>query len=214
MINSYIISIRRSGRLAKSGLFGAASAAGAALGMLAFGVALGIAALIGQSALSPAFAQTGGLGADDLVLRGDAVCTGCHNEDWPKPILLIGRTKPGTTADARPPPCPSCHGNSTAHINEPSVGNKPDRYFSKVSTTPVSEGNGACLACHQGGARMLWSGSTHGQQALACSSCHKLHTSLDKVRSKRHQAGVCFDCHKLKRVEFKNRAAIRCGKAR
>ena len=137
MINSYIISIRRSGRLAKSGLFGAASAAGAALGMLAFGVALGIAALIGQSALSPAFAQTGGLGADDLVLRGDAVCTGCHNEDWPKPILLIGRTKHGTTADARTPTCTSCHGNSTAHINEPSVGNKPDRYFSKVSTTPV-----------------------------------------------------------------------------
>ena len=79
MLNTYIISISRSWRLAKSGLFRAASVATAAMVMLAFGVALGIAALIGQSALSPAFAQTGGLGADDLVLRGDAVCTGCHN---------------------------------------------------------------------------------------------------------------------------------------
>lgn len=188
--------------LAASGLSTAAGAAEVTLRVITLSVVLGIVALIGHGALSPAFVQERGLGEDDLVLRGDAVCTGCHNEDWPYPVLLIGRTKHGTTADRRTPTCTSCHGESTSHIEEPSELRKPDRYFSKVSTTPVSERNGACLSCHQGGMRMLWSGSTHESQDLACTSCHQVHTDHDKVRSKRDQPGVCFKCHKLERVQF------------
>ncbi len=172
------------------------------LRVLTLSIALAIVALIGHGALSPAFAQKPGLGEDDLVLRGDAVCTGCHNEDWPVPILLIGRTKHGTTADRRTPTCTSCHGESISHREDDPSEFKPDRYFSKNSKTPVSVRNGACLECHQGGIRMLWAGSTHESQDLACASCHQVHTDRDRVRSKRDQPGVCFKCHKLKRVQF------------
>ncbi len=130
---------------------------------LVLGVVLGAAALIWLGAPAPASAQTSRLGGDDLVLRGDAVCTSCHNEDWPTPILTIGKTRHGTTADARAPTCTSCHGAFGAHINAPTPANKPNRYFAKTSTTPVPVRNQACLACHQGGARMLWSESTHEQ---------------------------------------------------
>jgi len=188
--------------LAASGFSTTASTAEVMLRAITLIVVLGIAALIGHGALSPAFAQEGGLGEDDVVLRGDAVCTACHNEYWPYPVFKIGRTKHGTIADYRTPTCTSCHGESIAHREEGTEETKPDRYFSKDSITPVSVRNGACLTCHQGGIRMLWAGSTHESEDLACASCHQVHTDDDKVRTARGQPGVCFTCHKLKRVEF------------
>lgn len=188
--------------LAASGFSTTASTAEVMLRAITLSVVLGIVALIGHGALSPAFAQEGGLGEDDVVLRGDAVCTACHNEYWPYPVFKIGRTKHGTIADHRTPTCTSCHGESIAHREEGTEETKPDRYFSKDSITPVSERNAACLTCHQGGIRMLWAGSTHESEDLACASCHQVHTDNDKVRTARGQPGVCFTCHKLKRVEF------------
>ena len=55
--------------------------------------------------------SSAGLAAKDLVLKGDAKCTRCHDEtDSPK-LLSIGKTKHGTTADGRTPTCTSCHGD-------------------------------------------------------------------------------------------------------
>ncbi|HXZ95971.1 MAG TPA: hypothetical protein VEG37_02845, partial [Burkholderiales bacterium] len=41
----------------------------------------------------------------DLVLKGDAKCTRCHNENEEYPVLMIGRTEHGTVADKRTPTC-------------------------------------------------------------------------------------------------------------
>ena len=64
--------------------------------------------------------------AKDLILKGDAKCTGCHDEaDEPTGrstmlelnpgVLAIGKTKHGTQADSRTPTCTDCHGESEKH---------------------------------------------------------------------------------------------------
>jgi DmsE family decaheme c-type cytochrome len=144
----------------------------------------------------------------DLFLTGDGKCTSCHDEaDAPK-VLTMGKTRHGTKADGRTPTCTSCHGESEAHMKSAKAGGKnkptqPDVTFSKKSKTTVEARNEACLSCHQRDAkRMLWSGSTHESQDVACTSCHEMHTGNDKVRDKRTQPDVCFNCHKEQRTQI------------
>ncbi|MFZ5511193.1 MAG: DmsE family decaheme c-type cytochrome [Pseudomonadota bacterium] len=165
----------------------------------------------------------------DVVLKGDAKCTRCHDETESYPVLAIGKTRHGITADARTPTCTSCHGESERHANKPADVKerpKPDRTFSgplinvpgpggaylgaaesfippagKRSTTPVEERNAPCIGCHQGGKRMHWEGSTHATRDVACTSCHQVHTQHDKVRDKLTQPEVCFTCHKEQRAQ-------------
>jgi len=135
----------------------------------------------------------------DLVLKGDAKCTRCHDESDSPKVLAIGKTRHGTLADGRTPSCTSCHGESEHHVNKPegvSERPKPDRVFGKNTATPVEARNGACLTCHAGGARMLWAGSTHQARDVACTSCHQVHAQHDAVRVKITQPEVCFTCHK------------------
>ncbi|MCC6193225.1 MAG: DmsE family decaheme c-type cytochrome [Burkholderiales bacterium] len=140
----------------------------------------------------------------DLVLRGDAKCTRCHDETEEFPVVAIAKTPHGVTADRRTPTCTSCHGESDAHVNRPpdsKVRPKPDRMFGKHSQTPAEDQSGACLTCHQrGGTHMNWAGSAHDRARVACSSCHVAHAERDQVTVKQTQAGVCFDCHKDQRA--------------
>lgn len=143
--------------------------------------------------------------AKDLVLRGDAKCTRCHDEGEEYPVLAIGKTKHGTRADSRTPSCVSCHGESDNHINKPSdakVRPKPDRLFGrKAGASAASAQNGACLSCHQGGNRISWQSSTHASRDVACASCHQVHAAHDKVRDKTTQTETCFTCHKEQRAQ-------------
>jgi DmsE family decaheme c-type cytochrome len=151
--------------------------------------------------------------AKDLILKGDAKCTGCHDEaDEPLPTMLdlhpgvlrIGKTKHGTQADGRTPTCTNCHGESLDHLNYKGKDKppKPDRVFTKGTTTPASQRNEGCLSCHQkDSARHLWAGSSHELRDVACTDCHQMHTQNDKVRNKRSQAEVCFTCHKEQRTQ-------------
>lgn len=148
-----------------------------------------------------AFGQTA---RQDKVLKGDAQCTRCHDENEEYPVLAIGKTKHGTLADGRTPTCTSCHGESNLHVNRPpdaKVRPKPDRLFGKSSKTPVAERNQACLACHQGGNRIGWQLSAHGTRDVACSSCHQVHAQHDRVRDRMTQTETCFGCHKEQRVQ-------------
>ena len=51
----------------------------------------------------------------DIVLKGDARCTTCHDENDSPEQLAIGKTRHGVTADKRNPTCESCHGKSEEH---------------------------------------------------------------------------------------------------
>jgi DmsE family decaheme c-type cytochrome len=142
----------------------------------------------------------------DLVLKGDAKCTHCHDESDNPKLLAIGKTRHGTTADGRVPTCTSCHGDSETHITKPEGVQErphPDRYFAKNSVTPVEERNAACLTCHdKDSKRSHWMGGTHQSRDVACTSCHQIHTAHDDVRDKRTQPDVCFTCHKEQRTQI------------
>ena len=163
--------------------------------VMALGIAFGAHAADGGQAVHK-----------DLVLRGDAKCTRCHDENDDYPVLSIAKTRHGTTADGRTPTCTSCHGPSLDHLNNP--GGKadrpePDRVFGKNPKTPVDVRNDACLPCHKGdAARSHWEGSTHQTRDVACTSCHQIHPGHDKVRDKRTQPEVCFPCHKEQRAQI------------
>lgn len=148
----------------------------------------------------------------DLVLKGDAKCTGCHDEsddtiptmlELHPSVLAIGKTRHGVKGDARTPTCTDCHGNSEKHIGHKGSDSppKPDRWFTQKSNTPAVEINSSCLTCHKGGNRTHWEGSQHAGQDVACTSCHKVHTQHDKVRAKSTQGEVCYTCHKEQRAD-------------
>ena len=142
----------------------------------------------------------------DLVLKGDAQCTRCHDASDDFPVLAIGRTRHGTTADGRTPTCTSCHGASETHANKPADAKerpKVERAFGKKSTTPVAARNEACLTCHQGGKRIHWASSAHANRDVACSSCHQVHVQHDKARDKLTQSETCFACHKEQRAQIR-----------
>lgn len=134
--------------------------------------------------------------AKDLILKGDAKCTGCHDEgDEPVPsmlelrpsVLAIGKTKHGTVADGRTPTCTNCHGESEKHLNHKGKEKppKPDRVFGKQGQSSADIRNAACTSCHQGGKRMFWDNGAHAGNDVACTSCHNVHAAKDKVRDKR-----------------------------
>ena len=135
------------------------------------------------------------------------VCTTCHVDTVEGPILSMRKTRHGVKADERTPTCTSCHGASEEHMASIIAGQqdkvKPDRTFTKNSTTPVDIRNQTCLTCHQGGKRIHWSMSAHSANDVACATCHKVHTAQDKVRDKRTQTEVCFTCHKEQRAQVR-----------
>lgn len=142
--------------------------------------------------------------AEDVIYKGDARCTRCHDENDNAPVFAIGKTRHGVAADGRNVGCTACHGESRPHAENPQgLRDRPkvDRSFLRRSATPVAERNQACLNCHQGGKRMHWAGSQHARGDVACTSCHQVHAQHDKVRDKTAQGEVCFGCHKEQRAQ-------------
>jgi DmsE family decaheme c-type cytochrome len=142
----------------------------------------------------------------DLVLRGDAKCTRCHDEGNDYPVLAIGKTRHGVKADARTPTCTSCHGESERHVNKPADATerpRPDVLFMGKHKSEAGVVNGQCLACHQSDSkRSHWAGSQHANADVACTNCHQVHTAHDNVRDKATQPEVCFTCHKEQRTQI------------
>jgi len=164
----------------------------------------GLAALAGIICFLNAPLTAAGEPKKDLVMRGDARCTGCHDEGDDFPVLAIAQTRHGVQADQRTPTCTSCHGESERHVNKPADATdrpKPDfTFLGKNKSTPEAI-SGRCLACHDSGGRTLWAGSRHQTDGVACTNCHQIHTPHDRVLSKQAQPEVCFACHKTERAQ-------------
>ncbi len=161
------------------------------------------ALLLGLVVALPGLAQSE---RKDMVLKGDAGCTRCHDETEEYPVFAIGKTKHGTVADGRTPTCTSCHGESDTHANKPADAverPKPAVMFGKASTTPMEERSAVCLTCHQGGKRIHWDRSEHAAADVSCASCHQVHAAHDKARDKMTQTEVCFACHKEQRAQLR-----------
>jgi DmsE family decaheme c-type cytochrome len=157
---------------------------------------------------------TGGKGGAPLTAQAsrekDAVCTRCHDESEPTPILSLYQTKHGVRGDVRTPNCQTCHGESQKHLHgDPNVKGRaaPDIIFKKgvFELTDNKIRAGQCLNCHKGTKRSNWDGGQHDNNQMACNDCHKVHAPADKVLSKKTQTEVCFTCHKEQRADsFKN----------
>lgn len=164
--------------------------------------ALTVCVFLGAAAAAPS-----SIAADapkDIVLKGDAVCTACHDEADSPELLAIGKTRHGTRADSRTPSCTSCHGKSKDHVDYKGSAKppKPDVTFGTKTKTPTDARNGACQECHKSDPkRSHWEGSIHQARDVACSSCHKIHVAKDAVRDKRTQSEACFNCHKEQRTQ-------------
>ena len=97
--------------------------------------------------------------AKDIIYKGDAKCTSCHDENESVPVLSIAKTKHGVAKDGRVPTCVSCHGESETHANKPeAVKVRPatERNFGKKSKLTADEKSAVCTTCHQGGKHMNW----------------------------------------------------------
>lgn len=138
--------------------------------------------------------------AADTLVRGDEKCMACHSSVRTEEIAGIAQTRHGNKADARAPSCTSCHGESTRHIDS-NGSDEPDRVFKGKAKSDPAVLNGACLACHDNGARAHWSGSRHELENLACVNCHSIHKARDPVLTKLTQPDVCFACHKTQRAQ-------------
>ena len=142
----------------------------------------------------------------DLVLRGDAKCTRCHDEGDDYPVLAISQTRHGVKGDGRTPTCTSCHGESDRHVNKPANAverPKVDFLFKGAGKSDAHSASERCLSCHEGaGKRMHWSGSQHESRDVACTNCHTIHTPHDNVTDKVTQPEVCFACHKEQRSQI------------
>ena len=146
-------------------------------------------------------------GADvpkDIVLKGDAACTVCHDEADAPELLAIGKTRHGTRADSRTPTCTGCHGTSKDHIDYKGSAKppKPDVTFGAKTISSADARNGACQECHTKDAkRSHWEGSIHQTRDVTCAACHKIHQPKDAVSDKRKQSETCFTCHKEQRAQ-------------
>lgn len=177
--------------------FGRTAILGAAVVVWAF--ALSSATARGQA---PAAAGTPPARVQD-ALDKDAACLICHGPTASKAAVSIHQTPHGLKGDPRTPGCQDCHGASTNHTKDASVA--PDIVFnakSKHASTPDAR-SAACLTCHESKVlpRANWTGSQHQTRGVACSDCHDVHASEQKVLNKATQADVCFVCHKEQRAQ-------------
>lgn len=146
---------------------------------------------------------------NDIVMKGDAKCTRCHNdvngdEIENYPVLPIARTKHGTRADARTPTCVSCHGESDPHLKRTDQGRPaPDRpYGRKMAANDPLAHNKACMTCHEGGKTMHWAGSVHARRDVPCTDCHQMHVQHDRATTREKIPETCMSCHKEKKGQF------------
>jgi DmsE family decaheme c-type cytochrome len=145
----------------------------------------------------------------------EEICKGCHLESF----NTYAGSKHSMKMDSRTPAnrggCLACHGDGALEHAKKGGGRGVGGIVNPGSKTLAADAkNGICLTCHQGGKRIHWAGSAHATRDTACTSCHQVHTSHDKVRDKLTQPDVCFTCHKEQRAQINrpSRHPIREGK--
>lgn len=106
---------------------------------------------------------------------GDSQCLACHTTGF---VARTGEfTHPGVT-------CTACHGETPAnHPPEPIA---------------VDPGMGVCIDCHAT-TFTEWQSSAHGEQQLACTTCHVPHPQQLRFAT---SDALCLNCHTEARDDF------------
>lgn len=164
-----------------------------------YGLAPGFAhASIPRNALHP-----------DATSIGDATCKSCHaleTDHFAHTVHSLGM-EAARHADAATPVCEACHGPGSAHMAQPLAAGTIIG-FTHGSGTSVNDQARVCLACHEGGARDHWLGSTHQRNDVSCSDCHNpmAKFSAEGLMAKPSINETCATCHADIRSQFNRRS--------
>jgi DmsE family decaheme c-type cytochrome len=145
------------------------------------------------------------------------VCANCHEVQW-KSIDLSAH---GAKSDANGSMCQACHGDASAHLQDPMKA-KPDSPFK--AGVPAGKQADVCLTCHSGNRNLaFWTSGKHSLNEVACTNCHSIHgerllpsyaglnptqksVSINKftTTSLPNQAEICWQCHQpIRAANFK-----------
>jgi len=147
-----------------------------------------------------------------VAASDDPGCLDCH-DDVNSPEHAVFATVHGSLAGGGAAACTACHGPSEAHDRR-GRRESPDISFGPRWLSAVETRNGSCLGCHESGDQLLWAGSEHQQENLACDTCHDAHRRADLALGGAAAEEQCLDCHAEVRTQLNlpSRHPIREGK--
>ena len=144
------------------------------------------AALCALSLSTPVVAQT----------EKTPICAGCHEQSH----TSIASTAHGAKNDANGSMCQNCHGDATAHLQDP-MKSKPANVIKKGT---ADEKTAVCMTCHAGSRHLVfWESGKHAKNEVSCSNCHNIHGTPKNLAvapftttSRPIEADICGTCHK------------------
>lgn len=128
-------------------------------------------------------------------------CLDCHTADADDPVHAVFSSVHGNAGLTGAAVCTSCHGLSEAHDRR-GRREAPDVSWGPKWLSDLETRNGACQSCHENGEQLLWSGSAHQQESLACTDCHNAHVQRDPMLDTPTAQAHCTDCHTQVRAQI------------
>jgi DmsE family decaheme c-type cytochrome len=137
---------------------------------------------------------------------GNEACVQCHREQ----VATFAATRMGNLFTSHPRDsigrlgCEGCHGPAKTHAESGGDERGGLISFRKGDPTPVAQRNGLCLRCHEGGARLDWTGAPHDSRGVACTDCHKIMKNESAQNQLKHATvtETCGQCHVQKRAQM------------
>lgn len=141
------------------------------------------------------------LAANALWAQDEPGCLDCHKAGENSVVHTVFKTVHGSLDGGGSAACTACHGPSEAHDRR---GKRApvDISFGPLWTSDVESRNASCQSCHDNGDQLLWVGSAHQQDNLACNDCHQSHQQQDLVANGADSQSLCLDCHSQVRAEL------------
>lgn len=125
------------------------------------------------------------------------ICATCHEQSH----ASLALTHHGTKNDAAGSMCQSCHGDASAHLQDPTK-NKMANKMGKTAT--AAEKDAVCMTCHAGSRHLaFWESGKHAKNDVSCTNCHDVHgkgkalgVAPFTTTSRLIEADTCGTCHK------------------
>ncbi|MEH6636072.1 MAG: DmsE family decaheme c-type cytochrome [Halioglobus sp.] len=128
-------------------------------------------------------------------------CFDCHADEADSPVHTVFKTAHGSLQGGGSNTCTTCHGVSEAH-NRRGRRVPPDVSFGPRWPSDVDTRNASCQGCHEKDQQLLWMGSEHQQESLACNDCHNSHEQKDLALHGEQSQELCVSCHTQVRSEL------------
>lgn len=131
-----------------------------------------------------------------------AQCLDCHTPSADVAVHAIFNTAHGKLNGGGNEGCIACHGASENHLAGP-TNNAPEVSFGPRWPADADTRSASCQGCHESGQHLLWAGSQHETEGLACDSCHDAHRQRDPALVEDSATAMCLDCHSRVQAEIR-----------